>query len=33
MEEHKLPMFEHRVMRRIFRPKKKEVTGEWSRFH
>jgi hypothetical protein len=26
-EEHRLRMFENRVLRRIFRPKKDEVTG------
>ena len=28
-----LKVFEHRVMRRIFEPKKKLLTGEWRRFH
>jgi hypothetical protein len=30
-EEHRLRVFENRVMRRIFRPKRVEVTGEWRR--
>jgi hypothetical protein len=30
MEEHRLRVFENRLMRRIFRPKRDEVTGEWS---
>jgi hypothetical protein len=29
-EEHRLRVFENRVLRRIFRPKRDEVTGEWS---
>jgi hypothetical protein len=29
-EEHILRMFENRVLRRIFGPKRDEVTGEWS---
>jgi hypothetical protein len=28
-EEHRLRVFENRVLRRIFGPKKDEVTGEW----
>jgi hypothetical protein len=32
-EEHTLRMFENRVMRRIFGPKRDEVTGEWRRLH
>jgi hypothetical protein len=28
-EEHRLRMFENRVLRRMFGPKKDEVTGEW----
>jgi hypothetical protein len=28
-EEHRLKMFENRVLRRIFGPKRDEVTGEW----
>jgi hypothetical protein len=26
-------VFENRVLRKIFRPKKDEVTGEWRRLH
>jgi hypothetical protein len=33
MEEHKLRMFENRVLRRIFEPKKDEVTGGWRKLH
>jgi hypothetical protein len=32
-EEQKLRVFESRVLRRIFGPKKVEVTGEWRRIH
>jgi hypothetical protein len=32
-EEHRLRVFEHRVLRRIFRLKKDEVTGEWRKLH
>jgi len=28
-EEHRLRMFENRVLRKIFGPKRDEVTGEW----
>jgi hypothetical protein len=28
-----LRMFENRVLRRIFDPKRDEVTGEWNRLH
>jgi hypothetical protein len=28
-EEHRLGLFENRVLRRIFGPKRDEVTGEW----
>jgi hypothetical protein len=31
-EEHRLRVFENRVMRRIFGPKRDEVTGEWRKF-
>jgi hypothetical protein len=31
-EEHKLKVFENRVLRGIFGPKRDEVTGEWSGF-
>jgi hypothetical protein len=29
-EEHRLGVFENRVLRRIFVPKRDEVTGEWG---
>jgi hypothetical protein len=32
-EEHTLRVFESRVLRRIFGPKRDEVTGEWRRLH
>jgi hypothetical protein len=32
-EEHRLRVFESRVLRRIFGPKRDEVTGEWRRLH
>jgi len=32
-EEPKLRVFENRVLREIFRPKRKEVTGEWRKVH
>jgi hypothetical protein len=32
-EEHRLKVFENRVLRRIFGPKKDEVTGEWRKLH
>jgi hypothetical protein len=32
-EEQKLRVFENRVLRRIFGPKKDEATGEWGRLH
>jgi hypothetical protein len=32
-EEHRLRMFERRVLRRIFGPKRDEVTGEWRKLH
>jgi hypothetical protein len=32
-EEQKLRMFENRVLRRIFGPKREEATGEWRRLH
>jgi len=31
--EHKLRVFENRVLRRIFGPKRDEVTGEWRKLH
>jgi hypothetical protein len=32
-EEHRLKVFENRVLRRIFGPKKDEVTGKWRKLH
>jgi hypothetical protein len=31
MEEHRLRMFENRMLKRIFGPKTDEVTGEWRK--
>jgi hypothetical protein len=30
-EEHRLGVFENRVLRRIFGPKRDEVTGDWRK--
>jgi hypothetical protein len=32
-EKHRLRVFENRVLRRIFRPKRDEVMGDWSKLH
>ena len=32
-EEHRLRVFENRVLRRIFGPKREGVTGEWRKLH
>jgi len=32
-EERRLRVFESRVLRRIFRPKRDEVKGEWRKLH
>jgi hypothetical protein len=32
-QEHRLRVFENRVLRRIFRPERDEVTGEWRKLH
>jgi hypothetical protein len=32
-EEHRLGVFENRVLRRIFGPKRDEVTGKWRKLH
>jgi hypothetical protein len=32
-EEHRLRVFENRVLRRIFGPRKDEVMGEWRKLH
>jgi hypothetical protein len=33
MEERRPIVFENRVLRRIFGPKRNEVTGEWRKLH
>jgi hypothetical protein len=32
-EEHRLRVFEKRMLRRIFGPQRDEVTGEWRKLH
>jgi hypothetical protein len=32
-EEHRLRVFENRVLRKTFEPKRNEVTGEWRKLH
>jgi hypothetical protein len=32
-EEHRLRVFENRMLRRIFGPKTDEVTGDWRKLH
>ena len=32
-EERRLRVFENRVIRRVFGPKRDEVTGEWRKLH
>jgi hypothetical protein len=32
-EERRLEVFENRVLRRVFGPKRDEVTGEWRKLH
>jgi hypothetical protein len=32
-EERRLKVFENRVLRRVFGPKKDELTGEWRKLH
>jgi hypothetical protein len=32
-EEHRLGVFENRVLRRMFGPKRNEVTGGWTKLH
>jgi hypothetical protein len=32
-EEHRMRVFENMVLRRIFGPKRDEVTGEWRKLH
>jgi hypothetical protein len=33
MEVHRLKVFENRVLRKIFRPKREEVRGVWIKLH
>jgi hypothetical protein len=32
-EERRLKLFENRALRRVFGPKRDEVTGEWRKLH
>ena len=32
-DERRLRVFENRVLRRVFGPKRDEVTGEWRKLH
>jgi hypothetical protein len=32
-EEHRLRVFQNRVLRRIFGPKRDQVTGDWRKLH
>jgi len=32
-DEHKLRVFENKVLRKIYRKKRDEMTGEWRRLH
>jgi hypothetical protein len=32
-EEHRLRVFEYRMLRRIYEPKREEVIGEWRKIH
>jgi hypothetical protein len=32
-KKHRLRVFENNVLRRIFRPRRDEVTGEWRKLH
>jgi hypothetical protein len=32
-KEHRLRVFDNRVLRRIFGPKRDEVTGQWRKLH
>jgi hypothetical protein len=32
-EQHRLRVFENKVLRRIFRPKRDQVTGQWRKLH
>jgi hypothetical protein len=33
IEEGRLRMFEHRALKRIFGPKRDELTGQWRKLH
>jgi hypothetical protein len=33
MKKHKMTMYDNRALRKIFGPKKDEVTEEWKRLH
>jgi hypothetical protein len=33
MEEHRLRVFENRILRRMFGPKRNEATGKWRELH
>jgi hypothetical protein len=33
MKERRLKVFENRVLRKIFRPKRDEETGKWRKLH
>jgi hypothetical protein len=33
VEEHKLSMFEDRVLRKIFGPKRDKITADWTKLH
>jgi hypothetical protein len=33
MEEHMLRVFENRLVRKVFGPKRDEETGDWRRLH
>jgi len=33
IEEHRLRVYEYRVLRKIFGPKMDKVTGQWRRLH
>jgi hypothetical protein len=32
-EERRLKVFENRVLRRVFGPKRDDITGEWKKLH
>jgi hypothetical protein len=33
MEERRMSVFENRVLRKIFGPKRNELTGDWGKLH